>query len=343
LLGLCTDPVIQVKDTAVWTLGRICEFLLESILPHEFQSIIEALLIGLNDNPKIVQISAWSIQHVCRQLGTTDNSAVSSKLSQYFDPILTALINSAQKSPFINCRNANDITTRHNIFESITILIENSARDVHPIIQKLLNLSLQTLANSLNQVGGMEENKTHPLDQENFLEVFQTIVRYDPSLIRNDADAIMQTILRIIAGAPRNSIVKEVAFCAIGTFAQAAEFEFSRYMESVMPYLGEALANHEDYAVCSIALGVIGDLSRALNEGIFPYCESLINQIGILLDNPNLHRKLRPSCLYALGDLSLAISGRFEVYVHPAMNILGNISNQLGYIPQVKFCNEEYR
>ena len=97
LITVCSDPVIQVKDTAVWTLGRICEFMLDVIQPQEFESIVKSLVLGLDDNPKIVQISAWSIQNIARQLGAASNQDESCGLSPYFDNLVTALMNSAQK------------------------------------------------------------------------------------------------------------------------------------------------------------------------------------------------------------------------------------------------------
>ena len=226
-----------------------------------------------------------------------------------------------------------DLNARENIFEAIMVLVENSARDKHSTIEKLFGLCLQTLFSSLSVAA---KSPAQYQDQENFLGLFQTIIRYDPSMVKTEPDMIMKTILQIIDSAPKDSVVKESAFSAIGTFAQAADSDFGRYMETVMPFISAALLNHEDYAVGCIVLGVIGDISRSLGDAILPYCEFLINQIGTLLQNPAAHRKLRPSCLFAIGDLSLAIGGRFEVYVHPVMLLISTISTQLSLIQQVK-------
>jgi importin subunit beta-1 len=94
---LVSDPVINVKDTAAWTLGRICENLLESIKPEEFQRIIQAIIGGLSDNPKIAGSCAWSITCLAEQLGTKNSADPTSNLSPYLEPLLTALISAAQK------------------------------------------------------------------------------------------------------------------------------------------------------------------------------------------------------------------------------------------------------
>jgi importin subunit beta-1 len=98
LLNLISDPVINVKDTAAWTLGRICENLLLQIQPQEFESIINAILGGLSDNPKIAGSCAWSITCIAEQLGTKDSATTQTcSLSMYFDVLLTKLMESVQR------------------------------------------------------------------------------------------------------------------------------------------------------------------------------------------------------------------------------------------------------
>lgn len=97
LLRLIGDDVNNVKDTAAWTLGRICENLLAQIQPGEFQSITEAIIGGLADNPKIAGSCAWSITCIAEQLGTKESSQPTSLLSPYFEMLLASLMGAAQK------------------------------------------------------------------------------------------------------------------------------------------------------------------------------------------------------------------------------------------------------
>jgi importin subunit beta-1 len=97
LLQLVSDQVVNVKDTAAWTLGRICENLLEVIKPEEFQSIVKAIIGGLDDNPRIAGSCAWSITCIAEQIGTKNSEDATSNLSIYFEALLTALMAAAQK------------------------------------------------------------------------------------------------------------------------------------------------------------------------------------------------------------------------------------------------------
>ena len=97
LLKLVSDPVSNVKDTAAWTLGRICENLLDVIQEQEFKSIISAIIGGVADTPKIAASCSWSITCVAERLGTRDPLQQTCNLSPYFAPLLTALMNAAQR------------------------------------------------------------------------------------------------------------------------------------------------------------------------------------------------------------------------------------------------------
>jgi importin subunit beta-1 len=242
-----------------------------------------------------------------------------------------------RKSNLLLSRTGQDPTFRQSAFEAISVLIEHSARDVGPVVQNLSTMVLTELSNTFAKVASIqsdEDLRSHYQYQSNLCSVFSSIVHYEPGLIRAEADPIVQILIRVIDGASKEATVREEAFTAIGAVA-GAEVDFLRYMQTLMPYFMAALNNHEDHALCAIVLGVLGDVCRALGENMFPFCDTLISQIGNLLNNPTLHRKIRPACLTAIGDISLAIGGQFEVYVHPAMQIIGNIANQLAYIPQV--------
>ena len=60
-------------------------------------------------------------------------------------------------------------------------------------------------------------------------------------------------------------------------------------MDQFSPILFAALQNYEEHQMCSIAVGLIGDISRALNENIFPYCNGIMQ---ILLQNLGVIQKI---------------------------------------------------
>lgn len=67
LIQMMKDPVVNVKDTVAWTLGRVSDFLPQCINPDvHLQDLITALVLGLQDSPRIVANCCWvsTLDHV---------------------------------------------------------------------------------------------------------------------------------------------------------------------------------------------------------------------------------------------------------------------------------------
>lgn len=101
------DPVLQVKDTTAWTLGRICEILPNYIQPEYLESFMSTLLAGLQENPRVAANCAWvcallsfvvfcatnmsvvqSLMNLGENLGIPEGNADSYVLSPYFETIV---------------------------------------------------------------------------------------------------------------------------------------------------------------------------------------------------------------------------------------------------------------
>lgn len=167
--------------------------------------------------------------------------------------------------------------------------------------------------------------REHYLHQANLCCVLTCIIRRLGSGIKEIADPIMQTLLSVIQNASKNSTVMEDAFLAIGALTTAIESSFIRYMEMFVPILVAALNNFDEHQMCIIAIGVVGDICRALNDQISYFTEVLVNSLGMLLTHPNVHRDIKPVCLSCIGDIALAAGGAFEGYVTPVCAAISQI------------------
>ena len=122
-------------------------------------------------------------------------------------------------------------------------------------------------------------------------------------------------------------------------------------MPNFHKWLEFALRNWEEHMVCGVAVGVVGDICRALGDKILPYCDvivgllnenlrvrytarSRLNTDGLFLllllfcflQNPSVNRLVKPPILSCFGDIALAISGKFEKYLPLVMNMLQQAS-----------------
>lgn len=132
----------------------------------------------------------------------------------------------------------------------------------------------------------------------------------------------MTALLQLIQAAGKTSTVLEDAFLVVGSLAVALEQGFAPYMQAFLPHLAPALKAHEDTQLCTVAVGVIGDLSRALGDQSTPYAGPFMNVLLENLQSEVLNRNVKIPILSCFGDIALAICAGFEPYLGTTMGVL---------------------
>lgn len=107
------------------------------------------------------------------------------------------------------------------------------------------------------------------------------------------------------------------------TFAcLALEAGFAPYIQAFLPFLYPALKAHEDTQLCTVAVGIIGDISRALGEQSAAYAGPFMQVLLENLQSDILNRNVKISILSCFGDIALAIGPQFEPYLETTMRVL---------------------
>jgi len=114
---------------------------------------------------------------------------------------------------------------------------------------------------------------------------------------------------------------------AVGALCYALEADFEKYMPMFRHYLLLGLRNFEEYQVCNVAVGVVGDVCRALQRKVVPYCDEIVTILVEILQKPTLNRQIKPVILSCFGDIGLAICGEFAKYLQVIMTLLHQASN----------------
>ncbi|KAJ3185253.1 karyopherin beta [Gaertneriomyces sp. JEL0708] len=318
LIVMMKESIVQVKDTTAWTLGRICEILPHFIQPEVLPNLIAAILSGLDDTSRVASNCAWALMNLGETLGAAEQDTDSSTLSPFFETAVFAL-NSAAERP------QQDPNFRASAYEAVSTLVAHSAADCLDVVNKLAILILDRLEHTIamqNQLVSADDRRAHYELQSNLCGVMSSVVRRLASHIVPIADRTMQALLMIMSSASKASTVMEDAFLAVGALTTALKADFARYMGAFTPFLYGALQNHEEHQMCSIAVGLVGDLSRSLGEQILPYCDTLMNILIADLQNPALSKDVKPSILSAFGDIALAIGESFAAYLEIIMAVL---------------------
>jgi len=315
LLQLMTaDPNTLVKDTSAWSVGQICEHHARSIPQNMFDPLIAALLQGLDDEPNVASNVCYAL-HNFAEAFEEDNQGTTNMLSKFFAPVAQKLLQVTERDDWM----MNNL--RMAAYEAVNVMITNAAPDVKPFILQILPLILERLERTFTMNTATADDKEEVYGLQSLLcSVIQVSCQQLEADVKPLADRIMQCLLQVF-GAP-NAVAHEESFMAVGAVANAVEGDFDRYLTSFMPFLKMGLANYDQYMICSVAVGVVGDVCRAIEGKLLPFCDEIVTLLLQALQNPNLHRTVKPPVLSSFGDIALAINGHFTKYLQVVMTML---------------------
>ncbi|OBS77424.1 hypothetical protein A6R68_16137 [Neotoma lepida] len=175
---------------------------------------------------------------------------------------------------------------RSSAYESLMEIVKNSAKDCYPAVQKTTLVIMERLQQVLQM-----ENVLRKVQHQDALQI---------------SDVVMASLLRMFQSTAGSGGVQEDALMAVSTLVEGK-------------YVLDSLQ------VCLAAVGLVGDLCRALQSNILPFCDEVMQ---LLLENlgVSILKKLSPQILSVFGDIALAIGGEFKKYLEVVLNTLQQAS-----------------
>jgi importin subunit beta-1 len=208
-------------------------------------------------------------------------------------------------------------------FEAINILIQNATQDCNQLINQLVPVLISRLERTFTFQIVNQEDRENVIEQQALLcGTLQIVTQKLEQQIRPYADKLMELYLQVFNSSSRNATVNEEALMAVGALANAVEADFVKYLQALMPFVFVGLQNWEAHTVCSVAVGVVGDLCRAVGKNITGFCDEIVTLLLHDLQNARLHRSVKPAILSCFGDIALAIGGFFDKYLAVVMAML---------------------
>ncbi|KAJ3044887.1 karyopherin beta [Rhizophlyctis rosea] len=322
LISMMRDSNNHVKDTTAWTLGRIIEHQSSAIQPDHLNSLVGSLLQGLEDDFRVASNCAWCIINLSENSFADMSSGFS--IVPYFDMLVGGLMKASE-------RNIREPNFRTATYEALSSLMVHAPKECLGTVASVIDMLLQRLEHSIVTQGqlanaSVDDKRAHAENQSDLTSTLTACVRTVGGEIRPYADRIMQTNLMVLTNAPKGTTVSEDVYLGIGALTNAVEADFWKYMEALKPFLLSALANFEEYQVCGVAVGLVGDLTRALNEQIAPYCQEIMTVLMTNLQATEINRDLKPTILATFGDVALAIGDKFEPFLYSVMEVLNAAS-----------------
>ena len=281
LIGMMDDQVLQVKDSAAFALGRICENAAESISAEEHLPVlISALFTGLTSNPKMAGSCCWALMNLAERfsgaLGAPTNA-----ISPHFSKSIATLLTVTEGAN-------TDNQVRLAAYEVLNTFFTNAANDSLPTVAETSTHILGRLEGTIEmqkQIVSVEDRIILEEMQTSLTSVLLGIIQRLDGEVKPAADRIMNVLLQVLSSSGAKSSVPDTIFAAIGALANALEEDFGKYMDSFTPFLYNALGNREEPGLCAMAIGLVSDITRALGEMSQPYCDNFMNY---LLSNLNV-------------------------------------------------------
>ena len=321
IFQLINDENLQVKETVSWCLGRIAELVVDAIdIDTMLPQIVQALIEGLKDHPKIATNCCWTLINLTEQLCNKEEDQ--NIMSQYLPVVIPALME-------LSAKNDNEHSSRTSAYEALSTSVLYSANCdmelVSSVGTEVLN-RLEATATAQAQVqrgeislGGEEKALLEEL-QSSILLLLTNIIRRLDSNVINVSDLLMTKLLELLQIQTTDSIIEDDIFMAISAISSAVGTNFEKYMPSFLPFLSKALEN-PDSSVCNSAIGLVVDISHSLGDSFIPYCQGFMNILGNIITQTNIRRELKPLILSCFGDIASSIGNEFIQYLPTVMNI----------------------
>lgn len=333
IFNLINDPELQVKETVSWCLGRITELVIESIDDHTMlPKLVESLINGLNDHPKVATNCCWSLINLFEQ----------KDISNYLSSIIPALVQLSAKSD-------NEHSSRTSAYETLSSFVLSSSDDELQLIGQLAPEIMSRLDNTIKiqlnfQSGSLSLNAEDKalLEelQSNIISLLTNIIRRVGEAIADSADNLMTKFLELLQIQTADSVIEEDIFMAISAIANSITTSFEKYMPTFLPFLTKALETTET-TLCQAAIGLIVDICHALGPSFIPYCQGFMTILGNIITNTQVPKELKPIILSCFGDIASSIGSEFIQYLPAVMDICLSAQTSEPYDQSVEA--EEYQ
>ncbi|TKW48694.1 Importin subunit beta-1 [Colletotrichum tanaceti] len=318
LIGMMDDSSLHVKDSTAYALGRITESVSDSIDPNQhLDPLIRSLFNGLMSNAKIASSCCWALMNLAERFAG-DLSDAQNPLTPHFNQSVTNLL-------ALTARPDCDSYVRTAAYEVLNVFVQNAASESMAPIASLSGVVIERLEGTVpmqSQVVSVEDRIMLEEMQTSLCTVLQAIIQRLDKEVIPQGDRIMQTLLQILSTVGSKSSVPDGVFATISALANAMEEDFSKYMEAFTPFLYNALSNQEEPSLCSMAIGLVSDLTRSLGERSQPYCDNFMNHLLHNLKSTALSNQFKPAILQCFGDIAGAIGGHFETYLSVIAQVL---------------------
>ena len=275
LISMMEDSHLQVRDSTAYALGRVTDACSEAIDPQQhLPALIESLFKGLLSDSKMAPSCCWALMNLAERFAG-EYGAPTNAITPHFDNAVAPLLE-------LTSRQEAELSVRTAAYEVLNVFVQSAATESLPSIAKIAEQIITRLESTVpmqSQVVSVEDRIALEEMQNSLCTVLQAAIgRLDKEIVPL-GDRIMQTLLQILSTVGGKSSVPEATFATISALATAMEEDFIKYMDAFAPFLNNALGNQDEPSLCSMAIGLVSDITRSMGERSQPYCDNFMNHL----------------------------------------------------------------
>ena len=310
LLNLLQDPVHTVKDTASWSISRLCEAHSNYLISNNlFNKIIEKVLPILDYSPKTATHGCWCILNLFPKGISNPSLSLES-----INAILEKLIRTSLR---IDAH-----STEHDLlvasYAAIQKIFEEVPDEIFAGISSKIEFFLKILEDSVNQTQYLASQA----------QIFSTLHAIfgrsqQGSVLPEIADRFVSVTINIFKS--RGTVIEE-GMQALGSLAENLRQRFEGYVEALIPFVYWAVDNPSS-SISKSGVMAIGDLSRAMGGNINKYVPDLVPKLLSILSNEQTFFDVKVRTIECLGDLASNNTQELSNFLPSVLNYMESASN----------------
>ena len=314
MLALLQDTNQHVRETTAWSFGKMAEYTPEPLInTASFTLVLPALVSSLKDRPSVSNRICLALSNLAEALKPGEQAATG-PMSPAFKGVLQALWdNSFRADAFTETAPLAPAS-----FAAFAAIVQHSCPDVVPLLEPVFRMLVETLSSTIRGTFGYPTKTT---EYQGYLcTALQPVcMKLGP---KAPADVVNAMVDCIIESFKTRKTVYDEGVTALAGLVSGLGKDFGPYVARVMPYLQYALKSLDDSTLCRVAVGCVGDLSRALEEHVGSQLPHLMPQLMASLGNPQMDRNVKLAMITTVGDLAAATNKHFAPYFKDVLDML---------------------
>eukprot|EP00211_Chloroparvula_japonica_P005302 CAMPEP_0119121914 /NCGR_PEP_ID=MMETSP1310-20130426/2329_1 /TAXON_ID=464262 /ORGANISM="Genus nov. species nov., Strain RCC2339" /LENGTH=875 /DNA_ID=CAMNT_0007111509 /DNA_START=167 /DNA_END=2794 /DNA_ORIENTATION=+ len=311
---------VQIRDTAAWTIGRICAFHINVVLPH-VHTVLEHVVPCLKMEHPVACNACYAIHNIAGGFTDPNNPGdipATTPLSRYFTDLIEALVAAAYRSDTRGTKLQGDA------FEAVNVIIDNGAEDTIPSLKQALPNFISMLEHTFSmQIVNAEDKEKQSNLQGYICVALRNITKKLKKGIEPHAKAMFQLYYRIFQNAGDQGAIHEDVLLAFGAAAAELQESFAPLAPEFMDFVCHALAMRSAPSVVVVAVGVIGDLCKALGKSFVQYSDTVVKILADDLRDADFPTKNKVYIISCFADIAQALGAAFgERYLGGVCQIL---------------------